>query len=260
MKHSFLDKYSDMDSLIHRLDPRTKLIATLVFIALVVLFPHASWLTYGLYFMVVAALIIISRVPVNYIVGRSLVIVPFVLMVALFIPFFKEGTEAFGFNIINWHLSVSFEGLETLGSVMAKSWLSVLFLILLTSTTTFSNILKALERLKMPSVLVMIMSFMYRYIFVLTDEVMRMKQARDSRNFGNGGKRLWHIKTVGSMIGTLFIRSYERGERVYAAMTARGFDGHSRTLDRLCFRQADIYFIITLGACLFLITLLNLLY
>jgi cobalt/nickel transport system permease protein len=260
MKHSFLDKYSDGNSIIHRLDPRTKLIAALVFIALVVLIPYASWLTYGLYFMVVAALVIISRVPAAYIFTRSLVIVPFVLMVALFIPFFKEGTEAFSFNIVNWHLSVSYEGLETLGSVMAKSWLSILFLILLTSTTTFSNILKALEHLKIPRVLVMIMSFMYRYIFVLTDEVMRMKQARDSRNFGNGGKRLWQIKTVGNMIGTLFIRSYERGERVYAAMTARGFDGHSRTLERLTFKTADLYFIVALGISLTLITLMNLLY
>ncbi len=260
MKHSFLDKYSDRDSLIHRLDPRTKLVATLVFIALVVLLPHASWLIYGLYFTMVAILIIISRVPVTYIFLRSLVIVPFVLMVALFIPFFKEGVEAFSFNIFSWHLSVTYEGLETLGSVMAKAWLSILFLILLTSTTTFSNILKALERLKIPRVLVMIMSFMYRYIFVLTDEVMRMKQARDSRNFGSGGKRLWQIKTVGNMIGTLFIRSYERGERVYASMVARGFDGHSRTLDRLCFKPVDVYFVISLGTSLTLITLLNLLY
>ncbi len=260
MKHSFLDKYSDRDSLIHRLDPRTKLVATLVFIAMVVLLPHASWLTYGLYFAVVAILIVASRVPVTYIFARSLVIVPFVLMVALFIPFFKEGTEAFGFNIVNWYLSVSYEGLETLGSVMAKAWLSILFLILLTSTTTFSNILRALEHLKIPRVLVMIMSFMYRYIFVLTDEVMRMKQARDSRNFGSGGRRLWHIKTVGNMIGTLFIRSYERGERVYASMVARGFDGHSRTLDRLYFKSADFYFAIALGISLALITLLNLLY
>jgi len=260
MKHSFLDKYSEGHSMLHRLDPRTKLVATLAFIALVVLLPSASWLTYGLYFITVVALIIISRVPVTYVFKRSLIIVPFVLMVALFIPFFKEGTEAFSFNILSWHLSVTYEGLETLGSVMAKAWLSILFLILLTSTTTFSNILKALEHLKMPRVLVMIMSFMYRYIFVLTDEVMRMKQARDSRNFGNGGKRLWQIKTVGNMIGTLFIRSYERGERVYAAMTARGFDGHSRTLESLCFKPRDLYFITALGISLTLITLLNLLY
>lgn len=110
----------------------------------------------------------------------------------------------------------------------------------------------------MPRVMIMILSFMYRYIFVLVDEVMRMRQARDSRNFG--GKRLWQLRTIGNMIGTLFIRSYERGERVYAAMLARGFDGHSRTLDRLNFRQADAYFGIGLSLILILTSVANLLY
>ena len=86
----------------------------------------------------------------------------------------------------------------------------------------------------------MILSFMYRYIFILVDEVMRMKQARDSRNFG--GSRLWHVRTIGRMTGTLFIRSYERGERVYTAMLARGFSGQSRTLNQLSLKPADAYF------------------
>jgi len=88
--------------------------------------------------------------------------------------------------------------------------------------------------------MVMILSFMYRYLFIVVDEAMRMKQARDSRNFGGG--RRWQISTIGNMIGTLFIRSYERGERVYVAMAARGFDGHIRTLNHLSFGVADAYF------------------
>ena len=99
----------------------------------------------------------------------------------------------------------------------------------------------------MPRVMIMILSFMYRYVFVLVDEVMRMRQARDSRNFG--GSRLWHLRTIGNMTGTLFIRSYERGERVYAAMLARGFDGQCRTLNHLNFRPADTYF----GICFSLV-------
>ena len=85
-----------------------------------------------------------------------------------------------------------------------------------------------------------------------------MKQARDSRNFG--GKRLWQMRTIGNMIGTLFIRSYERGERVYAAMLARGFNGQSRTLDRLNFGQADAYFGIGISVVLILTSVANLLY
>ena len=99
---------------------------------------------------------------------------------------------------------------------------------------------------------------MYRYIFVLVDEILRMKQARDSRNFG--GNRLWQLRTIGNMIGTLFIRSYERGERVYAAMLARGYVGRTRTLNRLNFRLADVYFGIGFGLVIILTSVFNLIY
>ena len=81
---------------------------------------------------------------------------------------------------------------------------------------------------------------MYRYVFVLVDEMLRMRRARDSRNFGGGRRR--QLKTIGNMIGTLFIRSYERGERIYAAMLSRGFDGKVRSLRQLRFKRADAYF------------------
>ena len=258
MKHSFLDQYSDRDSIIARLDPRSKLVATLAFIAAVALTPSGSWLAYGLYLVIIATLIALSRVPAFYVLKRSLVIIPFVLLVAIFVPFFKEGEVAGSYNLWLWQVSVTHSGLQILWNILARAWLSILSLILLTSTTKFSNLLKGLEQLRLPKVIVMLMSFMYRYLFILVDEVMRMKQARDSRNFG--GKRLRQIGTIGSMIGTLFIRSYERGERVYAAMMARGFDGRSRTLDRLRFNRADAYFVASLGLTLVFISLFNLLY
>jgi cobalt/nickel transport system permease protein len=102
----------------------------------------------------------------------------------------------------------------------------------------------------MPQVMILILSFMYRYIFVLADEVMRVQRARDSRNLG--GSRIHHLRTFGHMVGTLFIRSYERGERIYAAMLARGFNGQIRTLHKLKFRPADAYFGIAFGLVLIL--------
>ena len=258
MKHSFLDQYSDRDSPVHRLDPRSKLVATLAFIAAVVLTPPASWLAYGLYLVIVATLILISRVPLLYIIKRSLVIIPFVLLAAIFIPFFKEGEVAGSYNLWQWQVSVTHSGLQLLWSILAKSWLSILSLVLLTSTTSFSNLLKGLEQLRMPGVIVILLSFMYRYNFLLTDEVMRMKQARDSRSFG--GKRLRQIGTTGNMIGTLFIRSYERGERVYAAMVARGFDSHSRTLDSLHFSRLDACFVVGIVMAVVGISLFSLFY
>ena len=258
MKHSFLDQYSDRDSLIHRLDPRTKLLTSLLFILAVVLTPPGRWQLFVGYFVLVAALLILSRVPLLYVLKRSLVIMPFVVLIAIFIPFFREGEVAGSYNIWLWQLSVTYNGLEVFLNILAKAWLSVLSLILLTSTTRFSQLLKGMEKLRLPSVMTMILSFMYRYIFVLVDEVMRMKQARDSRNFG--GRRLWQLRTVGNMIGTLFIRSYERGERVYAAMMARGFNGHTRTLESLSFRPSDALFGVSLGFILILTMVLNLWY
>jgi len=258
VKHSFIDQYSDRDSFIHRLDPRTKLITTLVFILAVALTLPNRWQAFALYFLLIATLFFLSKLPIFYVLKRSLVIMPFVLLIAIFIPFFKEGEVVGSYNIWLWQVSVTYNGLQVLVNIVIKAWLSILSLILLTSTTKLANLLKGLEQLRMPRVMVMILSFMYRYIFVLVDEVMRMKQARDSRNFG--GKRLWQIRTVGNMIGTLFIRSYERGERVYAAMLTRGFDGQTRTLDHLNFRPADAYFGIGFSLVLILTTVVNLLY
>ncbi len=107
--------------------------------------------------------------------------------------------------------------------MLIKAYISVLSIILLSSTTSFSRLLEGLERLKFPPVLVMITGFTYRYVFVIAEEVFRMKRARDSR--GYGGKWIWNSRIIGEMIGTLFLRSYERGERIYTAMQARGFVG-----------------------------------
>jgi len=184
-----------------------------------------------------------------------MVIIPFVLLIAVFIPFFKEGEVAGSYNIWLWRVSITYNGLQVLENILAKAWLSILSLILLTSTTRFNTLLEGLGKLRMPRVMVIILSFMYRYIFVLVDEVMRMKQARDSRNFG--GSRLWKLRTIGNMIGTLFIRSYERGERVYAAMLARGYAGRTRTYHQLNFRLADIYFILGFGLAVILTNVFN---
>ena len=258
MKHSFIDQYSDRDSFIHQLDPRTKFITTLLFILAVVLTPPNRWLAFALYLIIIAVLILLSTVPIGYVLKRSLVIMPFVVMIAIFIPFFKEGEIAGSYNIWLWQVTVTYSGLQVLINIVIKAWLSILSLILLTSTTKMTNLLNGLEQLRMPRVMVMILSFMYRYLFILVDEVMRMRQARDSRNFGGG--RLWQLRTIGNMLGTLFIRSYERGERVYAAMVARGFNGQTRTLNRLSFTPADAYFGVGFSLILILASVASLLH
>ena len=182
MKHSFLDHYSDLGSFIHKLDPRTKIITTFAFILMLVLTPPQRWEAFALYFALIAGLVLISRIPPLHVLKRSLVIVPFVLFIAIFIPFLKTSEPSGSYNIWIWQVSSS--GLLILWNVVIKAWLSILSLILLSSTTKFSELLKGLEQLRMPQVLVMILSFMYRYMFVLVDEVIRMKQAKTGTAIG----------------------------------------------------------------------------
>jgi cobalt/nickel transport system permease protein len=240
MKYHFFDPYREVDSFIHHLDPRAKFIATLALVTAIALVPRASWLAYGLFLVLIFVLLMLSRVPPLYVLKRSLAVLPFVVMIAIFMPFFKEGTSVWGFDLGSWHIGITREGLVLVGGIFSKAWLSMLALILLTATTSMVDLLKGLERLKMPSIMVMLMSFMYRYLFVISDESARLRLARDSRSLG-GGVRL-HVRTLGYMAGSLFLRSYERGERIYGAMLSRGFDGHSRSLNELSFRASDILF------------------
>jgi len=128
-----------------------------------------------------------------------------------------------GYNLGLGGLSVSRSGLWVLWNVVIKSCLGVFSVILLSSTTTFPQLIKGMEKLGSPKIFTMLASFMYRYSFILIDEVYRMKRAKDSRSFG--GRWLRQTEVIGHMIGTLFLRSYHRGERVYLAMLSRGYQG-----------------------------------
>ena len=258
MEYQLSDKYGNLDSLLHRLDPRTKILASVAFVLLVVITPPARWQGYALCFILVASLALLSRLPLTFIVKRSLVIAPFVLVIALFVPFFKPaspGDTVFTSKIWLWNLSVTKSGLLTLFGVVTKAWLSVLSTILLSSTTRFSELLKGLDKLGVPKVMVMTLSFSYRYLFVIVDELTRMRRARDSRNFG--GRWRWQMRTIGNIVGTLFIRSFERSERVYQAMAARGYDGEIVTLSHLRLQSIDLYFGCLFISCLVLIGLFS---
>ena len=132
------------------------------------------------------------------------------------------------------NLTISAEGLRRFLTIMAGSWLSVQVALLLAFTTPFHDLVDALRELRLPRILISIISFMYRYIAVLTDEGSRMIRARDSRSAlgeGRGGGSIrWRATVTGRMVGSLFLRAYERSERIYAAMQARGFEGEFRHL------------------------------
>ncbi len=251
MKHSFIDEYSDLDSLIHKIDPRVKFITLVVFILFIIFTKPTAFGIFGLYGVLIFVLILLSKIPITFVLKRSLVVIPFVLIIAIFIPFFKKGKVAGSYSFGTFQLSVTYEGLMILWNVLIKAYLSILCMIVLALSTKFSNLLKALENMKCPKLMTMILAFMYRYIYVLADELMRMKRARDSRTVG--GKRWFHIKALANMLGVLFIRAYERGERVYLAMCSRGFNGQIRTLQNFKLTKTDFCFLLTIAILLIVI-------
>jgi cobalt/nickel transport system permease protein len=250
-----LDHYQDAGTFVHRLDPRVKFLAVLLFIIGVAITQPPAWWAYGAFFVLAGALALVSRTPLGYLVKRSLIVEPFVFFVAIFVPFFHPGGVLAQASLGGWHITVYREGTLLFFGIMIKAWLSIVALILLAATTRLTDLLRGLERLRLPRIMVMILSFMYRYIFVLVEEVGRLRTARDSRGYG-GGTRRHRIRTVGMMTGTLFIRSYERGERIYNAMLSRGYDGRLRSVRRLALSAADVAFLAGSGAAVVAVTAL----
>lgn len=235
MKHSFLDLYREGTSPLHRLDARAKLLATLAFILSASLLPVERWPGYlGLAALALAA-VVAAEVPLRVALGRSLVAVPFALMAAASLPFLRPGAPLLTLAVGPWRLAATDAGCAAFAAVLVRSWLSVFAAGLLTATTPFTDLLGALQALGLPRLLVALMSFLYRYLFILVDEAERLSRARASRSGALlaktarlGGSVRWRAQVLGGMIGSLFIRSYERSERIYQAMLARGFDGQIR--------------------------------
>ena len=223
-----------------RLDPRAKLLVTIALIFSLVLLPEDSFPVYGLYLLLITAFTILSHLSPICVLRRSLVVMPFVLLVAVFLPFVSEGEVIFQRDLGFIMIEVTDMGLGTFIGVLLKSWLSVLALSWLVMSTGFINLVKGLEGLKVPRLFTTLLLFIYRYIFVIFDESVRLRQAMESRSFGS----LWlRVKATGSILGVLFIRSYERGERVYQAMLARGYDGQLKGLKSNEFGLADTCFV-----------------
>lgn len=242
MKHAYIDKHSNIDSCIHRLDPRIKIIALFAYILFIIFTRPTSFTAFALYGALIAVLILLSKIPLSFIFKRSLVIIPFVLMIAIFIPFIKHGKIAGGYSFGTLKLTVTYDGLMIFWNILVKAYLCILSMILLITSTKFSDFLKALEKLRLPSIFVIILSFMYRYIFVVQDELMKMRQAKEARTVG--GLRWFHTKVLANMIGVLFMRTYERGENVYLAMRSRGFNGKIKTIHSFQLKMKDFCFLL----------------
>lgn len=202
---------------LHRMHPEVKIAATLLFVITVVATPrHAVW-AFGVHAAIVVGLMAAGRLPPRFVARRLLVALPFVLFAA-FLPFLGGGAriEALG-------ISLSEEGLWAAWNVLAKALIGASASIVLAATTQVPDILTGLTRLKAPRVIVSIMGFMVRYLDVVIGEFGRMRVALRSRGFAP--RRIRDARPLAATLGTLFVRSYERGERVYLAMLGRGYAG-----------------------------------
>jgi cobalt/nickel transport system permease protein len=206
----------------HLLPSHLKILAVLAFISVSVSTPITRWPAFIAFFLLLVATAYASKIPVLLLFKRALIEIPFIFF-AILMPFFGTGEK---FEIAG--IELYREGLLAGISIVVKGTLGVLAAVILSTTTTAREILRGLERLKLPAVMVQIASFMLRYVNVISDEMERMKVARESRGFIATGIKHW--KVIATSAAALFIRSYERGERVHLAMLSRGFDGNLPTL------------------------------
>jgi cobalt/nickel transport system permease protein len=204
-------------SAVHRAPAHLKILALVGFMLTVVATPRDWYPVFGGYLLVVVSVILLSRVPLLYVVRRMVIEVPFVVF-ALLVPFIATGprTDVLG-------LSVSEPGLLAAWGLLAKGTLGVMASFTLAATTEPTDVLVGLRRLHLPDLVVQIMGFMIRYLDVVTADLGRMMVSMRSRGMNPRSPRSW--PTLARTLGALFIRSYERGERVHLAMLSRGYTG-----------------------------------
>lgn len=236
MKHSFLDRYSDLDSPIRRFDPRAKLIGFGTALLLVVSEPRGEIHAFLFYSPLILGLIWMSRIPVRFLFKRCLIATPFILMAAALI--FLSGSSP----VVGETRVLHDDMILVSVSIAIKAYAAVILLTLLTSTDRFHRLLEGLRAFRMPQLLGVLSAFMYRYAFILSDEVMRTARARQSRTPGR--LRISRFTVYGNQAATIFLRSWERSWTVYNAMCSRGFTGEFPRTSDLAFRMADLLFLL----------------
>lgn len=204
MRHAFIDTYADLNTPLHKLNAKIKIIFLVIFLLLIIFTPIRYAMLFLLYALVMIALVYLSKVPISFILKRFIEIAPFIIIISLSALFNKQGYILF----LN---------------CTAKAILAIILVLIISSTTRFDHLLEALKYFKVPRIFIHLMSFMYRYSFLLEDELLRANRAYESRNI-NKKNNFKKIKILSNILGTIFIRTYERAERVYLAMCARGYN------------------------------------
>lgn len=228
-----LDPYRPRASVVHRLDPRIKLGLTLILLLTIALTPLGAWAVYVLLWALILVIILLAEVGVGFILRRAFLAAPFVFA-AMPLLFTVSGPAAL---TLPWGWVVTQPGLARFIHIALQSWLSVQVAMLLSASASFPELLIALRAWRVPRLLVAVFGLMWRNLFVLVDEVLRLLRARAARSGATadprrraGGSVWWRARVAGGLAGNLFVRGFERSDRLYAAMLARGYDGEMRHL------------------------------
>ncbi len=209
------------------------MICVLAFIVLATTLMNVYSLVVSL--VILGIILVAARVPLMWGYSRALIVVPFAGAFALVKAFTVPGTV-----IASWGwLTITTQGLVIATTLFLRAYVCVLSIALLTSTTPFSTLLASLERLHVPTLITSMLSFTYRYIFVFVDEGERIERAKTSRCI-EGATYALRLRASAKTIGMVFIRAYERGERIYRSMLARGFEGKIKTLDSMQIQKHDV--------------------
>ena len=230
----YMDTLASRQTAVHRLDPRAKLLTTLVFITTVVSFDKYEIAALIPFFIYPVFLCAVGNVPPVYLVKKLILVSPFAVMIGIFNPLIdREILVRLG------DLGIS-GGWISFASILIRFVLTVGAALILIAVTGFYGVCAALEKLGTPRVFVVQLMFLYRYLFVLVDEASRLVRARSLRSFGTGGGG---FKTFGSLVGHLLLRTLDRAQRIYLAMCCRGFDGKIHIMKPLKFGLPEIGFI-----------------
>jgi cobalt/nickel transport system permease protein len=230
---------------IHQLDARVKIIFTLAFILAISLTPSGAWPAFILFLSIDISVNLLSKLSIGFVQKRALLVLPFILSAIPLIFLGPQPVITFtpGSNLI---IPISTQGVIRFISIAFKAWISVQMAILLASSTPFSEILSGFRLLHIPGIFISIIEMMWRYLFLMVAEVGRMIRARASRSSrpsdrrSSGGSIIWRAFVTGGMAGSLFVRSIERSERVYAAMLSRGYNGEPITMTNNSLGKNDL--------------------
>lgn len=243
-----IDQMASLDTPVHRIDPRVKVVTTFVFIICVVSFGKYALLPLLPFAIYPVALAGRGEIPIGYIISRLLIVAPFAVVVGIFNPLLDRAVigQIGGMDVI--------AGWVSFGSILIRFLLTTSAALILISTTGMNSVCMAIERLGVPNVFATQLLLLYRYIFVLAEETLAMSRARSLRSFGRRGMSL---TVFGQIIGHLLLRTYARAQSAYNAMLCRGFDGHIRTRRSLHFARPDYTFLFGWSAVFLVFRLYN---